>query len=60
MLQPILFLVVGAIVGVLLLVWLIGLIRRVGGCFIHLALAAAGLILLLYVGWLLFQKLVAG
>jgi len=60
MLQPILFLVVGAIVGVLLLVWLIGLIRKAGGCFIHLALAAAGLSLWQYGRWLLCQKLVAG
>lgn len=60
MLQPLLFLIVGGIVGVLLLVWLIGLIRRVGGCFIHLALAAAGLILLVYLGWLLLQRLAGG
>jgi len=58
--QPLLFLIVGGIVGVLLLVWLIGLIKRVGGCFIHLALAAAGLILLVYLGWLLLQRLAGG
>ncbi|MGB3904290.1 MAG: hypothetical protein WBB22_05160 [Anaerolineae bacterium] len=57
MLQPLLFLIVGALVGVLLLVWVIGVIRKVGGCLIHLALVAAGLILFLYLGWLLLQRL---
>jgi len=57
MLQPVLFLIVGALVGVLLLVWVIGVVRKVGGCLIHLALVAAGLILFLYVGWLLLQRL---
>ena len=57
MLQPGLFLIVGALVGVLLLVWVIGVVRKVGGCLIHLALVAAGLILFLYVGWLLLQRL---
>jgi hypothetical protein len=55
--QPLLFLIVGALVGVLLLVWVIGVIRKVGGCLIHLALVAAGLILFLYLGWLLLQRL---
>lgn len=57
MVQPLLFLIVGALVGVLLLVWVIGVVRKVGGCLIHLALVAAGLILFLYVGWLLLQRL---
>lgn len=57
--QPILFLVVGAVVGVLLLVWIIGMIRKVSGCFIHLALAAAGLILFVYLTWLLWQRFLA-
>lgn len=57
MLQPVLFLIVGALVGVLLLVWVIGVVRKVGGCLIHLALVAAGLILFLYLGWLLLQRL---
>ncbi|TKJ30914.1 MAG: hypothetical protein CEE40_03485 [Chloroflexi bacterium B3_Chlor] len=57
MLQPLGFLIVGAVVGVLLLVWVIGVIRKVGGCLIHLALVAAGLILFLYLGWLLLQRL---
>ncbi|NIN65808.1 MAG: hypothetical protein GTO63_14160 [Anaerolineae bacterium] len=60
MLQPLLFLVVGAVVGILLLVWVIGMIRKVGGCLIHLALAAAALILFVYLGWLLLQKLFGG
>ncbi len=54
-----LFLVVGAVVGVLLLVWIIGVIRKVSGCFIHLALAAAGLILFVYLTWLLWQRFLA-
>ncbi len=57
--QPMLFLVVGAVVGVLLLVWIIGVIRKVSGCFIHLALAAAGLILFVYLTWLLWQRFLA-
>lgn len=57
MVQPLLFLIVGALVGVLLLVWVIGVVRKVGGCLIHLALVAAGLILFLYLGWLLLQRL---
>jgi hypothetical protein len=60
MLQPLLFLVVGAVVGILLLVWVIGMIRKVGGCLIHLALAAAALILFVYLGWLLLQRLFGG
>jgi hypothetical protein len=60
MLQPLLFLVVGAVVGILLVVWVIGMIRKVGGCLIHLALAAAALILFVYLGWLLLQRLLGG
>ena len=60
MLQPLLFLVVGAVVGILLLVWVIGMIRKVGGCLIHLALAASALILFVYLGWLLLQRLFGG
>jgi hypothetical protein len=55
--QPLLFVVVGALVGVLLVVWLIAVIRKVGGCLIHLALVAAALLLLLYLGWLFVEKL---
>lgn len=57
MVQPLLFLVVGAVVGILLVVWVIGVIKKVGGCLIHLALAAAALILFAYLGWLLVQRL---
>jgi hypothetical protein len=57
MLQPLLFLVVGAVVGILLLVWVIGMIRKVGGCLIHLALVIAAIILFVYLGWLLLQRL---
>ncbi len=57
--QAIVFLVVGAVVGVLLLVWIIGVIRKVSGCFIHLALAAASLILFAYLTWLLWQRFFA-
>lgn len=57
MLQPLLFLIVGVVVGILLLVWVIGVIRKVGGCLIHLALAAAAIILFLYLGWLFLQRL---
>jgi hypothetical protein len=57
MVQAALFLVVGAVVGILVVVWVIGVIRKVGGCLIHFALAAAGLVLFLYVGWLLWQRL---
>jgi hypothetical protein len=56
MLQAVLFIVVGAVVGMLLVVWIIGLIRKVGGCVIHLALAAAGLILFAYLAWLFWQR----
>jgi hypothetical protein len=57
MLQPLVFLIVGAVVGILLLVWVIGVIRKVGGCLIHLTLAAAAIILFVYLGWLLLQRL---
>jgi hypothetical protein len=60
-LQPLLFLVVGVLIGALLLVWVIALIKKVGGCLIHLALAAAAMLLFLYLGWLFLQKfLLAG
>ncbi len=57
--QALLFLVVGAVVGLLLVIWIIGLVRKVAGCFIHLALAAASLILFAYLAWLLWQRLLA-
>jgi len=56
MVQGLLFLCVGAVVGILLVVWVIGVIRKVGGCLIHLALVAAGLILFLYLAWMFWQR----
>jgi len=57
--EVLLFLVVGAVVGVLLLVWIIGVVRKVTGCFIHLALVAASLVLFVYLAWLLWQRFFA-
>lgn len=34
------------VVGILMLVWLVGLLKRIGGCLIHLALLAAGALLI--------------
>ena len=56
MLEALLFVLVGATIAVLLLIWVVGLIRKVGGCLIHLALAAAALLLLVYLGWLFLQR----
>lgn len=41
-------LIVGAVVFLLLGLWVIGIIRKIGGCLIHLALLAAGLVILYY------------
>ena len=60
MLQPVLFVVVGAVVVLLVLGWVIALIRKVGGCFIHLLLLCAGLLLFLYLSWLFWQRLMQG
>jgi hypothetical protein len=60
MLQPLLFLVVAGLVLFLVLGWAIALVRKVGGCLIHLLLLGAGLILLLYLGWLYLQRLPLG
>ena len=54
--QAVLFLIVGVTVGILLVVWVIGTIRKVGGCLIHLALVAAGLVLFLYLIWIFWQR----
>jgi hypothetical protein len=54
--SAVLFLVAGAVVGLLLVVWVIGVIRKVGGCLIHIALAAAGLVLFVYLAWLFVQR----
>jgi hypothetical protein len=57
MLEAVVFLGVGAVVGILVVVWIIGVIKKVGGCLIHFVLAVAGLVLFLYLGWLLWQRL---
>jgi hypothetical protein len=59
-LQPMLFIVVGAIVVLLVVGWVIALVRKVGGCLIHLLLLAAALVLFLYLGWLFWQRLMGG
>lgn len=41
-------LIVGAVVFLLLGLWVIGIIRKIGSCLIHLALLAAGLVILYY------------
>ncbi len=40
--------IVGLLLVVLLGLWILGLIRRIGGCLIHLLLLIAGLILAVY------------
>ncbi|HJX36973.1 MAG TPA: hypothetical protein VJ714_00105 [Anaerolineae bacterium] len=60
MLQPLLFLVVAGLVLFLVLGWAFALVRKAGGCLIHLLLLGAGLILLLYLGWLYLQRLPLG
>jgi hypothetical protein len=59
-LQPVLFIIVGAIVVLLVVGWVIALVRKVGGCLIHLLLLAAALVLFLYLGWLFWQRLMGG
>lgn len=56
MLQPLLFLAVAGLVIFLVLAWVIALIRKVGGCLIHLLLLGAGMVLLVYLGWLFLQR----
>jgi len=58
--QPVLFIVVGAIVVLLVVGWVIALVRKVGGCLIHLLLLAAALVLFLYLSWLLWQRMAGG
>jgi hypothetical protein len=55
-----LFVIVGVIVVLLVVGWVIALIRKVGGCFIHLLLLSAALLLFLYLGWLFLQRLLQG
>jgi hypothetical protein len=56
----VLFLGVVAVVVVLLVVWIIGVIRKVGGCLIHLVLLAAALCLFLYLTWLFWERFLQG
>lgn len=56
MLQPLLFLAVAGLVIFLVLAWVIALTRKVGGCLIHLLLLGAGMVLLVYLGWLFLQR----
>jgi hypothetical protein len=41
--------VVALILALLLVSWLFALIKKIGGCFIHLLLLGAGLVLLAYI-----------
>jgi hypothetical protein len=60
MAQPIVFLVVGVLILVLVVGWAIAVIRKIGGCLIHLLLLGAGLVLLVYLTWLFWQKFLQG
>ncbi len=39
----------GLVIAVLVVAWLFGLIKKIGGCLIHLLLLGAGLVLLAYI-----------
>lgn len=41
-------LAVGIIVLVLLGIWVVGVVRKIGGCLVHFALLGAGLVILYY------------
>lgn len=56
MLQPLIFLIVAALILFLVLGWAFALVKKVGGCLVHLLLLAAGLILLVYLGSLYLQR----
>ena len=60
MLEPLLFLAIGGIIVLLVVVWVIALIRKVGGCLIHLMLVGAGLLLFVYLSWLFWQRMLQG
>ena len=60
MLQPLLFVAVAAIMLLLVVGWVIALVRKVGGCLIHLLLLSAALLLFVYLSWLLWQRLMQG
>jgi hypothetical protein len=34
------------VIAVLMVIWLVGLVRKIGGCLIHLALLGAGAVLI--------------
>ncbi len=40
---------VGLLIALLLLSWLLGMIKKIGGCLIHLLLLGAGLLLFVYI-----------
>jgi hypothetical protein len=60
MAQPIVFLIVGVLILVLVVGWAIAVIRKIVGCLIHLLLLGAGLVLLVYLTWLFWQKFLQG
>jgi hypothetical protein len=60
MLQPLVFVFVAALVLFLVVGWVFAVIRKIGGCLIHLMLLGAGLLLLVYLSWLFWQKFLAG
>lgn len=39
----------GLVIAVLIVTWLFGLIKKIGGCLIHFLLVGAGLVLLAYI-----------
>jgi hypothetical protein len=60
MVQPLVFLIVAVLVLFLVVGWVIAVVRKIGGCLIHLLLLGAGLLLLIYLTWLFWQKLLQG
>lgn len=60
MVQPIVFLIVAVLVLFLVVGWVIAVVRKIGGCLIHLLLLGAGLVLLIYLTWLFWQRLPLG
>ena len=60
MMHPLLFLVVALVIVLLVVGWVIAFVRKVGGCLIHLMLVGEGLILLLYLSWVFWQRFLQG
>ena len=60
MMHPLLFLVVALVIVLLVVGWVIAFVRKVGGYLIHLMLVGAGLILLLYLIWVFWQRFLQG